>query len=156
MLTLGERYCAFRDLPCHDSDVRIPARIELKATGKDQLTNEATGEVFRLMTFQSNRSEWFFQRTSGFNPPAVLIPTLQILTVEIVRAYPDRLMHELYDRLVDCDPRPGVRKLRIDSFSSALSQDPRIEMFKDGKKVERLEHNVRYCTFRPKGWAPAR
>jgi hypothetical protein len=153
MLTPGRHYCAALPLPVFDSDDFVPAATDLVAVSRTELCDARTGQVWQPMLLQLNRPEWFLQQLDGFNPPARRVPTLVELTFEAVRAYPDLMMRELHDRIVACDPRMG-KPLRIDSFSSALSQDARIEMFKEGERVEKVGHNMRYCTFRVKGWQP--
>jgi hypothetical protein len=153
-LTVGRKYQAKRDLPCFDSDDRIPARVELLATKPDELVDPVTGTVYRLMDLQRNRTEWWFRKTDEFNCQFAEPPTLREFEWELVRAYPDLLMNELHQLGADCNPRDTMP--RTDAFSRILSEEVRLEMFKDGTRVERVGHNARYCTFRPKGWQPGR
>ena len=151
-LTTGSTYVACIDLPAFDTDDKVPHGVRLTALSPDRLCDLRSGRVWTLKTLQRNRTEWFLQRVDGFNPPGVQVPTLKELVWEAVRAYPDLMREELYSLLMECRVRA---RFSVDTVSGALSDDPRIEMFKDGVRVEKVGHNARYCTFRPKGWQPA-
>ena len=152
MFYVGRQYVAALDIPLFDSDAKLQAGTRVTAVSKTELID--LGEnVIVPMALQIARPEWFFNITGTFNPPPRKVPTRGEFVYEIVRAYPDLLMHELWERAIACDPT-GLKPIKVDSFSSLLSKDTRIEMFKDGTKVEKVGHNMRFCTFRVAGWKP--
>ena len=151
MFYVGRKYIAAFDIPIFDSDDKIQAGSEVMAVSKTELID--LGEnVYVPMALQIAKPEWFFHITGDFNPPPRQVPTLKELVYNAVRVYPDLMREELYQRLMDCNPRPT--RFTIDTMSGMLADDTRIEMFKDGAKVEKVGHNMRYCTFRPAGWKP--
>jgi len=151
MLKVGKQYKADLSLPVFNSNTSVPPNTELTVIAKDTVIDKS-GTTYCLQMLQLNRPEWFMTETGGFNPPPRIIPTLAELVFESVRAYPDLMREELYDRIMECNPR--AKRFTIDTMSGMLADDTRVEMFKDGVKVDKIGHNARYCTFRPKGWQP--
>lgn len=149
MLKKGCAYCAKVALAPYDDDhPSVPANVRLVAVSRDELA-DSHGVVYKLTELFRRRTEWYLQELDGFNPDPVKKPLLRDLVWETVCAYPDLTLAELHSRLTGTSLRG---KVPIDSVSHQLSEDTRIEMFKDGTKVDKLRHNARYCTFRPKGW----
>ena len=144
----GNAYTTLRDIPAidaSDEDCRIPANTEVVAVSFDHVVDGETGEVFRLPLLQARNPRWYFKlKAFGEKPLEDEEVTLKIMAMECVRAGEGLMLTELYDMAIDSCPR---REFSVNSFSSALSEDHRIEMRKDGVKVEKLKHNLKYCTY---------
>lgn len=130
--------------------IRRPEHLAGRTVGCDgegDLFDPITARAVELPALFRLRPDWFSVDPTAFNAQLPEPPTVKELVHAAVTAWPDSTRVMLRERLLGCNPRS--KGFTLDTLSDALSDDPRITMWKDGVQVTKLGHNQRCCTFRP-------